>query len=615
MIVRPVRTHFHFFCGAGGFAKGINQAEIRLGVHGHYRWRCIGGIDNDPGACADFSSKYMAGVPATCADLFSREQYEAFHGREPPKEWREFGVDDLLAVLEDIPDLVALSAPCKGFSGLLSQSKSETARYQALNELSIRGLWLMLEAAKKRGKFPKFFLFENVPRISVRGRPMLDQIIQLLGQYGYAARETRHNCGEIGRMAESRERFLLIARHVEQVPSYLYEPRKHPLQAVGTVLGRMLLPGDPKAGPMHRVPSLNWKTWVRLAFVEAGRDWRSLNKLKVEDGVLKDYALMREASALHVDDMRFTESDKWNTGHAYGVKRWNQHAACITKQADAGQGYFAVSDPRPTREKCHNNVFRVVRWSEVGRSVTAGGHPTSGGVSVADPRTGYGPNSHRNKLAVVSYDKHAGTVTGSDRVGSGALSVADPRTGMTRAKGDNYLTNAHYGVVPWDQPSGTVTGRLSHDNGPGNVADPRAQHESDQRELFTRGGSAPSVLVGDRSATEVPSEGAPCLPEPSERLVCVIKSLDNTWHRPFTTLDLACLQGMVEPEEHLELSGNSDRAWRERIGNLVPPPAAKAIGQVLLQAIALSDQGETFILSDTPVWVREVALAIAMPMH
>ena len=33
----------------------------------------------------------------------------------------------------------------------------------------------------------------------------------------------------------------------------------------GDVLGRMLLPGDLRAGPMHRIPSLQWKTWVRLA--------------------------------------------------------------------------------------------------------------------------------------------------------------------------------------------------------------------------------------------------------------------------------------------------------------------------------------------------------------
>jgi hypothetical protein len=43
---------------------------------------------------------------------------------------------------------------------------------------------------------------------------------------------------------------------------------------------------------MHRIPSLQWKTWVRLAFVEAGSDWRSLNKLEVEDGVLRDFLIV-----------------------------------------------------------------------------------------------------------------------------------------------------------------------------------------------------------------------------------------------------------------------------------------------------------------------------------
>ena len=36
---------------------------------------------------------------------------------------------------------------------------------------------------------------------------------------------------------------------------------------------------------MHRLPALHWKTWVRLAFVEAGSDWRSLNRLRVEEDI------------------------------------------------------------------------------------------------------------------------------------------------------------------------------------------------------------------------------------------------------------------------------------------------------------------------------------------
>ncbi|MFX8187888.1 hypothetical protein ABTK83_19420, partial [Acinetobacter baumannii] len=72
----------------------------------------------------------------------------------------------------------------------------------------------------------------------------------------------------------------------------MYEPPKRPLRSVGDVIGGLWLPGDPAAGSMHRVPRLQWKTWVRLAFVEAGSDWRSLNRLAVEDGHLRDFLIV-----------------------------------------------------------------------------------------------------------------------------------------------------------------------------------------------------------------------------------------------------------------------------------------------------------------------------------
>lgn len=73
--------HFHLFCGLGGGAKGFNQGEARVG-NLQARFRCIGGVDVDPAAIADFGR--LAGVPGTCLDMFDREQYLAFHGHEPP---------------------------------------------------------------------------------------------------------------------------------------------------------------------------------------------------------------------------------------------------------------------------------------------------------------------------------------------------------------------------------------------------------------------------------------------------------------------------------------------------------------------------------------------------
>ncbi len=324
MELREIR-HFHLFCGLGGGARGFNRATPRVG-NLQAQFRCIGGIDVDPGAIADFQR--LSGTPGTVLDLFDREQYQAFHGSEPPAGWTEATPQDIQrAAGNERPHIVFLSAPCKGFSGLLSQSLSKTNRYQALNRLTVRGVFLMLEAFADDP--PELVIFENVPRISARGRHLLDQIGDLLRAYGYAVAETTHDCGELGALAQSRKRFLLVARHIEKVPPFLYEPERRPLQAVGDVLSRMPLPGDERGGPMHRVPRLQWKTWVRLAFVEAGSDWRSLNRLAIENGHLRDYLLVPDMHA-----------------GTYGVLGWQETAGCVAGASRPSNGRFSVADPR-----------------------------------------------------------------------------------------------------------------------------------------------------------------------------------------------------------------------------------------------------------------------------
>lgn len=184
--------HFHLFCGLGGGAKGFNNGKARVG-NLTARFRCIGGIDVDKPALADFEQ--LAGVPGTHLDLFSRDQYRDFHGTEPPAYWREATTSDIHAAAgNERPHIVFLSAPCKGFSGLLSETKSHTAKYQALNALTLRGVWLALESWKNDPV--ELFIFENVPRIQNRGRPLLDRITALLRSYGYAVAETTHDCGD-----------------------------------------------------------------------------------------------------------------------------------------------------------------------------------------------------------------------------------------------------------------------------------------------------------------------------------------------------------------------------------------------------------------------------------
>lgn len=584
--------HFHLFAGLGGGARGFNRGEARVGSL-EARFRCLGGIDVDAGAMRDFER--LAGVHGTVLDLFDREQYRAFHGHEPAPDWREAGPADIQrAAGGESPHIVFLSAPCKGFSGLLSETKSKTEKYQALNRLTLRGVFLMLEAW--RDDPPELVLFENVPRLATRGRALLDRITAMLRAYGYATAETTHDCGELGGLAQSRKRFLLVARHTEKVPPLLYEPERRPLRAVGDVLGRMLLPGDLRAGPMHRMPALQWKTWVRLAFVEAGSDWRSLNRLAVEDGQLRDFLIV---PAMHrggygvrrwedpcgvvagesrpsngsfsIADPRFAQSDAWNDGHAYGVRAWDQPSSTVTGKLAPGSGYGSVADPRCEATK-HNNCFRVVHWAQHSGTVTGGGHPSAGGQAVADPR---GPSVDRlfGKYHCAGWASSSRTVIGGDN--NGAYAVADPRSGMAGDR-EAYLTGGHYGVVPWSKPTGAVSASACHDNGPWSVADPRP------------------------------------MPTHDEKLVARIHALDGTWHRPFTTLELAALQSLVDPEEQLELDGLSDSAWRERIGNAVPSDAAQAIASEMGRTLLLAWSGETFSLSAAPVWVRPVVVGLSV---
>lgn len=756
--------HSHFFCGIGAAAKGFNRGHARVGSF-QAKFRCIGGLDVDPGAIRNFTR--LAGVEGTVIDLFNREQYIAFHGHEPPAGWREATIADIhRAHHYERPDVIFLSAPCKGFSGLLPEASSKTDKYQALNGLTLRGVWLMLEAFKDDP--PQLIVFENVPRIAVRGRHLLDQICSLLRSYGYAVAETTHDCGELGGLAQSRKRFLLVARHEKKVPPFLYEPPKKRLRGVGEVLEKLPLPGDERGGPMHRMPSLQWKTWVRLAFVEAGSDWRSLNKLNVADGVLTDFAIMPDEYWQHgvlgvrrwdeptgvvpsrsgptngahaVADPRLPDAsvefkggrvvdwvdragaittqrspgssaqsvaDPRIDGHEksvqMGVGHWDQPAAVVKGDVSVGTGRYAVSDPRHHGRPLFNNVFRIVPW-EAPSPAVAGPGAAAGGVSVADPRLDWNENAHASKLAVQAWEQPGRTVGGS-RFGSGGGAVADPRpgkatedlqgnwhvtpfdepahavvgnrksgasavadprpsqredykqtkyrvTGMDEASGaviaasstgngafavadprpleglrngalgvhdlndtagvvggeslpsngafavadprpvglqgpqrraHSYDSQAHYGVARWEEPSLAVPGHARHDAGKWSIADPR---EQPVQELYE-------------------------LPKGEDRLVAVIRALDNTWHRPFTTLELAALQSLVDPDEMFTLEGKSDSMWREWIGNAVPSDAAEAVASVMGHTLLLALTGETFVLSADPIWVSPLMIALSV---
>ena len=158
------------YCGLGGAALGFQNAVQEFkGVRGHFR--NIAGLDSDPAACADY--EMLTRAPVHVMDLFTRKQYIDFHGHEPPANWHEVHPEEVIFVCNnEYPDGVFLSAPCKGFSSLLPKKTSQTAKYQALNGLALRGLDLVTRAFIKN--LPGLLIFENVPRVAVRGKALLD---------------------------------------------------------------------------------------------------------------------------------------------------------------------------------------------------------------------------------------------------------------------------------------------------------------------------------------------------------------------------------------------------------------------------------------------------------
>jgi len=259
-----------------------------------------------------------------------------------------------------------------------------------------------------------------------------------------------------------------------------------------------------------------------------------------------------------------------------------------------GQGGFAVADPRTSGTAAtHTNKFAVQRW-EQSASVVIGTNrgPGSGAGCVADPRstTGHGGGG---KYRVTGMDESAGSVIGASTTGQGAFAVADPRPRCLNDTGrDVYKTQGHYGVVRWEDHSGAVPAFAKNNNGSWSVADPREMLDCENGQT-------------DRNA---------CLPAADEKLVAHIRALDGTWHRPFTTFELAALQSLFDPEEWFgfEMDGKSDSAWRERIGNAVPPDAATAMAGVFGRTLLLAWTGETFMLSSDPIWVQPVTVALAV---
>lgn len=571
------------FGGSGGGALGFLDAEVRL--LGHVgRFECLGSIDFDASACRDF--EYFTGAPAWCVDV------QAITGAQVRERYGTTA-----------PDVVFMSPPCKGSSRLLSSEKAATAKYQAMNQLAVVWTRVMLDAWG--GDPPALVLLENVPGLPARAAKMLRDLRKMLKAAGYVFHASTHDCGEIGGLAQHRQRYLLVARHPKKCPPLLYQPPKRRVRGVGEVLSTLPMPATKAAkawGDLHTMPRLSWRNWLRLALIPAGGDWRDL------DGVLQGRS-RREVFRRHAVQEWTTPHPavtgpgghsveavadprvEWNNG-AYGVRDWVAPSGTVTGGAHPSKGVFSVADPRVALGCApFAGAYGVAEWDEPSKVIVGAGNVDNRPVSVADPRIAIeGTALHENKHHVIDWDAPAKTVIGKPQPSSGGPAVADPRIGFEPIEGKRSDARpAWYGVLDWEQPARTIAGQQLVGTGAYSVADPRDRGFVDGVRILT----IDEAMALDLDVTKPP----PFLP--------VIVAADGTWHRPMTPLECAALQSYPTTLRGEPVRFDGVRTLiAEHVGNSVPPDAARAIADRMLVALIEADLGAFSLASGSePVWV------------
>lgn len=607
---------FFLFCGIGAGALGFLNARVSLsGTNASFR--SLGGVDIDAVACRTFEK--LTGSPAYAEDLATMS----------PHRLRElFG--------QTAPDVLFMSPPCQGLSGLLSEKKSNTPKYRALNELAVVGLDLALGAWGARG--PGLIIFENVPRIATRGRALLVRIRKALQKHGYVTHEGIHNCGRIGGLAQSRERFLLVARHSRKVPVFLYQPEQHPLRACGEVLGALPLPGDRSAGRLHSLPKISLRTWLRLAAIRPGHDWRDLASYTASEPALTN-------GSIRLDDS--LSAGPWRDG-ALGVVSSLMHLGCITGRSSPTNGAFSYADLRVS-PRGHSMHWRVLDAGAPTPTVTGATDIQAGAPSLADVRLivnaqidsvlapsldlGLRVSPNLGCYGVFGLHQPAGTITGNKSPGGSTCNLANPR--LAPLPGRSW----HHSILrmtAWSSHAGTVTGANRPAAGAVSVSDPRVTNERYEVETCQAlaSGSATSgvtrralratrrVPAGIR--TELPAQiwwtsdvRVPSNPRLAVRwhqndldasppyLPVLVGRGDGSWHRPITLLERAALQGLPTKIDGkpLEMEGTAS-VIAKHIGNAVPVGAAQHIANEMLKTLVLASNGSFMLSSLAGVWVK-----------
>ena len=165
-------TAVDLFCGAGGLTLGLKRAGFNV----------VAGIEINP----EIAKTYKANHPTTKLLI---------------KDAREITGKEILNLtgLKEIV-LVAGCPPCQGFSKITDKYHRKDPR----NDLVLEMARIIEEIA------PMMVMMENVPGLTTRGKPILDEFVRRLESMGYLVNKGVLQLADYG-VPQSRRRLVLLA--------------------------------------------------------------------------------------------------------------------------------------------------------------------------------------------------------------------------------------------------------------------------------------------------------------------------------------------------------------------------------------------------------------------
>ena len=175
--------------------------------------------------------------------------------------------------------------------------------------------------------------------------------------------------------------------------------------------------------------------------------------------------------AISVADPRLNKREGRYPG-TYRVIPWNESSSTVLGQTDIQTGAQVVADKR-IRCESRPGLYGIADWDKPTKTITGNMSVSSSNsvAAVADPRTDKSYSNHYHCFKVTAWDGVADTVTSGHSPTSGAVSVADPR---------KWSGAGNYGVMDWDEPAKTVTASGDIHAGAAAVADPRIPGPDDR---------------------------------------------------------------------------------------------------------------------------------------